>query len=225
MDLITHKIFISRDVVFHETIFPFHDHNSQTTQIDPFSTLALPHCIDEVNSTFQSMLSSSHHRPPTPTKTSPTSVDTSPISNYHTAFPMPDNFPSTSSISDNLMYDTALSSDALHNTVLASNILPIYVPKSVSMSSLICPPINTRKSTQTSNPPKYLHVYHCNLASSSCPVLSTSHDKVTAFPSGTPYCISKSLSYSNLSPHYQKFALTITTDIEPQFYHQAVQSS
>uniref|UniRef100_A0A2N9FZL4 Reverse transcriptase Ty1/copia-type domain-containing protein n=1 Tax=Fagus sylvatica TaxID=28930 RepID=A0A2N9FZL4_FAGSY len=195
MDLITHKIFISGDVVFHETIVPFQDHNSQTTQIDPFSTLVLPHCIDEVNSAFQPMLSSSHHRPPTPTKTSPTSTDPSPISDCHTVFPMPDNFLSTSSIPDSSMYDTALSSDALHNTVLASDILPIYVPESVSMSSLICPPVNTRKSTRTSNPPKYLHDYHCNLAAFFCPTLSTSHDKVTALT------------------------------LEPQFYHQAVQSS
>uniref|UniRef100_A0A2N9J0N1 CCHC-type domain-containing protein n=1 Tax=Fagus sylvatica TaxID=28930 RepID=A0A2N9J0N1_FAGSY len=153
MDLITHKIFISGDVVFHETIVPFQDHNSQTTQIDPFSTLVLPHCIDEIS------------------------------------------FLSTSSIPDSSMYDIALSSDALHNTVLASDILPIYVPESVSMSSLICPPVNTRKSTRTSNPPKYLHDYHCNLAAFFCPTLSTSHDKVTALT------------------------------LEPQFYHQAIQSS
>jgi hypothetical protein len=36
MDHLTHKVFISRDVIFHETIFPFHDQNSNTTQIDPF---------------------------------------------------------------------------------------------------------------------------------------------------------------------------------------------
>jgi hypothetical protein len=138
MDFTTHRIFISRDVIFHESIFPFHVPNSQTSQIDPFSTLVLPHCIDEVNSPFQPMLSSSHRSPPTPADT--LSTPASP-----TAFPIIDNFTSTSSTSHSLMYDTAVVSDTLYNIVVASDTLPLSIPESISMSSPICPPVNIKK--------------------------------------------------------------------------------
>ena len=210
MDLITHKIFISRDVTFHESIFPFHNLNSITSQIDPFSTLVLPHCIDEEHSSFQSMMPTSPPISPIPADTSLNLVD-------HIAFPIPDSMPSPSIDSHNSIPDTILDS-------AASVPLSHSVPVSDTLPSSNCPTVYIKKSTRSSNPPKYLHDYHCNLAASPCPDLSPSHDKATALPSGTPYCISKSLSYSNLSPHFRKYALAISTTIEPQFYHQTVHS-
>ena len=41
-DINEKQFFISRNVVFHETIFPFHKLNHDTDQIDPFSQLVLP---------------------------------------------------------------------------------------------------------------------------------------------------------------------------------------
>jgi hypothetical protein len=110
----------------------------------------------------------------------------------------------------NPISDIALTFDTLRTPDVASDVLPIFVSESVFMSPSLCPPVNTRKSTRTSHPPKYLHDYHCNLATSPYPAPSTSHDKVTASSSGTPYCLSNSLSYSHLSPHFRKFALAIT---------------
>ena len=209
MDLTTHKIFISRDVIFHESVFPFYN---------PFSTLVLPNCIDEVHSSFQPMMPTFPHIPSTSTSVSPIPVDTSPSIADHTALPILESMPSPPTDSHNSIPSTILDSTT-------SDMLSQFVPESVSMTSSNYPTVHIRKSTRSSNPPKYLHNYHCNLAASPYPDLSTSHDKATALPLGTPCCISKSLSYSNLSPHFRKYALAISTTIEPQFYHQAVQSS
>uniref|UniRef100_A0A2N9GZ55 Integrase catalytic domain-containing protein n=1 Tax=Fagus sylvatica TaxID=28930 RepID=A0A2N9GZ55_FAGSY len=100
----------------------------------------------------------------------------------------------------------------------------IFISRDIPVPSSNSPAVHIRKSTRPSNPPKYLHDYHCNLAASPCPDLSASPDKATALPSGKPYCISEYLSYSNLSLPFRKYALAISTAIEPQFYHQAVHS-
>ena len=42
-DIVNKEIFISRDVIFHETIFPFHSVVSQEILVDPFVDLVLPH--------------------------------------------------------------------------------------------------------------------------------------------------------------------------------------
>ena len=212
MDLTTHKIFISRDVIFHESVFPFYNLNSITSQINPFSTLVLPNCIDEVHSSFQPMMPTFPHIPSTSTSVSPIPVDTSPSIADHTALPILESMPSPPTDSHNSIPSTILDSTA-------SDMLSQFVPESVSMTSSNYPTVHIRKSTRSSNPPKYLQNYHCNLAASPYPDLSTSHDKATALPLGTPCCISKSLSYSNLSPHFRKYALAISTTIEPQFYH------
>ena len=42
-DVNTKQIFVSRDVVFHEEVFPFHSLTDAPTYIDPFLDLVLPH--------------------------------------------------------------------------------------------------------------------------------------------------------------------------------------
>lgn len=41
-DINTHEFFISRNVVFHENVFPFNKLNIETSVIDPFSTVVFP---------------------------------------------------------------------------------------------------------------------------------------------------------------------------------------
>ena len=60
-----------------------------------------------------------------------------------------------------------------------------------------------RKSTRISKPPAYLQAYKCN-----------------AVP--TKYPISNYISSHKLSPSYSHFCNSISTILEPQFYHQAV---
>ena len=133
MDLLTYRVFISRDVVFHETTFPFHNLNSKTSQINPFATLILPSCIDESSLSF---LPVSHHRPLAPTNI----ASASSASNVAPAsFALP--------ISDNL---TSSSPEFLHSLMPDTTTAPNPIE---SMSPVtIYPVVNTRKSTRSSHP-------------------------------------------------------------------------
>lgn len=42
LDLHTHEVFVSRDVVFHEKVFHFHEHTLETHIKDPFEHIPLP---------------------------------------------------------------------------------------------------------------------------------------------------------------------------------------
>lgn len=47
-DIYNKQVFTSRDVVFHEQIFPFHKTHNHTTVIDPFPTVALPTPVADI---------------------------------------------------------------------------------------------------------------------------------------------------------------------------------
>ena len=219
MDLMTYRVFISRDVVFHENIFPFHNLNFKTSQIDPFATLVLPSYIDEPDL---------HQPPASPVIASGFSASSTSdiafgffaqdIAFVSPALPMPDSLTSPSPALP--MSDTTIAPNPVRFALPT-----LLYPVESASPTLIYPVVNTRKSTRSSHPLRYLQDYHCNLAASPSPTLSTSKGKVTALPSsGTSHCISHSLSYCKLSPQFKKFALAISTNIEPQFYHQAVKS-
>ena len=139
LDLTTKNVFISRDVIFHETIFPFGI--AKSPAVDPF--------ISEVDSTSEGCLGpfvtpysvldmhndqSASCSDITP---SPSSV---PISTHHV--PLPDSLPSDST-------SVLLGSIPSINTNLAAEDQPL------------------RKSTRVHRPPTYLQDYACNAASGS----------------------------------------------------------
>jgi hypothetical protein len=97
---------------------------------------------------------------------------------------------------------------------------PIHVPTLEPY-----PLVPSRKSVRSHKPPGYLNDYYCNMITSTPHDLSSPSDQAPASnQSGTPYPLSHVLCYSKLSLSFRKYALAISTNPEPQFYHQAVQS-
>ncbi|XP_068647970.1 uncharacterized protein [Aristolochia californica] len=159
-DVETHQVFLSRDVVFHEEVFPFHTITNSTQLTDPFPDFVLPH--------------SSLHAPPFPDLDSSPLHDSPVISGVPVDDPPPPN-------------------------------LPTLVP-----SSSVVAPLQT--SIRATHPPHYLQDYHCNLITGS----SSSASSRTSYP------ISNSISYHALSDSHRNFVLNLSSQVEPQYYHQAV---
>lgn len=81
-------------------------------------------------------------------------------------------------------------------------------------SSINDAPMNSiavRRSSRAKNPLSYLRDFHCNLLINSQQV----SDKFS-------YPLSKYISYDCFSPGRCSFLLSVSSNFEPQFYHQAV---
>lgn len=158
-DVHTKQIFFSRDIVFHDKIFPFFSVKLNEPHANPFSTLVLP-----------SPHLSNSHIPPSPTM--------SPSTANSPSTPVPD-----------------------------STTIPPINPQHNADPSIL----PTRISNWPTQPPSYLRDYHCNLLSH-----SPTHSKHTL------YLLSQVLPYDTLSPDHKHFALTVSSQFEPRFYHEAV---
>lgn len=168
-DLEKQELFTSRDVIFHEQIFPFHNKSICTSTPDPFPNLSLP---------LSQPLSSPHF------------IDDEP---FHT---------------------TTLTTDNSHETtdfpqtqITSIDNLPEHVPDIIPTS--ITPPTSNKRSKRPSHPPNYLKDFHCNIATAD-PIITSPHN------------LAKYMSYTNLSQSHKAFALAVSIESEPQFYHQAV---
>ena len=73
-----------------------------------------------------------------------------------------------------------------------------------------------RRSARTTKPPSYLKAYHYNQVKFVAIPSSSNH------VSGISHPLQSYLSYTNLSSSYKSFCCTISSIIEPIFYHQAI---
>jgi len=114
----------------------------------------------------------------------------------------------------------SVTHDPNHVPIFSS---PTNPPSSTEgLVSLNPPLLVSRKSTRTRRPPDYLQQHHCHLASTSPePFSQASHSA----NSSIPFPLSSSVSYANLSSSFKHFCLSISSEVEPQYYHQVVKSA
>jgi hypothetical protein len=170
-DLSTKTIFISRDVIFHESVFPYHPN------------FKLSHII--------------HHN----------IVLSNPIPDYD------DNSVSIPNHVTDIVNNPVLS---ISNDVSSPNNHETHLD---SVRNTHIPSIPIRKSSRIKQKPGYLQNFHCQMATTS----SLSSPSIHPMDSGIPYNLSSVISYDKLSPSYKHYLLSVSTHVEPQYYHQAVQ--
>jgi hypothetical protein len=175
-DLTSKTHVISRDVHFHESVFPF----AYPHQFKSDGCIVLPHSLsDAQNSNVSSPFSASNNFPRDSISPPPIPFVSSPI---------PDSAPN-------------------------------YVPESSIISVPSCIP--SRKSTWQKCRPGYLQQYHCNLTTQSPNSVAPKSDN--SVPS-ILFPLNSFLNYSMLFDSSKHFSLAISSQVEPQFFHQAVSS-
>ncbi|XP_031280999.1 uncharacterized protein LOC116139474 [Pistacia vera] len=118
--------------------------------------------------------------------------------------------------SDQALFISDLDSSPVHDPLVpsgdtstsAANIPINDTPATDSSSTGVV----LRKSTRMIHQPHYLKDYHCNLLVGSSTPASTS----------AYYPISNYISYHGLSDFHRQFLLSVSSQVEPQYYHQAV---
>jgi hypothetical protein len=200
-DLSTKQIFMSRDVIFYEHLFPFHISQHFHTAHNNAS-LVLPHPITDMSAPISFVFFDIDN-----TTNSPLST--------HSFTPLPDGS-SPTSLSNSLPFG--------HNTHPSSTVDNSLPPASVISPENVIPdpPSPTlRKSTRILKPPSYLQEFHCNNASLLAP--SPSSTLTNQGTASTNFPLSNFLSYSKLAPGYQSFVLNASTIREPTSFHEASQ--
>uniref|UniRef100_A0A2N9FQ47 Reverse transcriptase Ty1/copia-type domain-containing protein n=1 Tax=Fagus sylvatica TaxID=28930 RepID=A0A2N9FQ47_FAGSY len=135
LNLTTHQYLISRDVVFHENVFPF---KSDTSSISDYPQVSTSHDFLTLPTDFLSS----------------TSVEEPSSCSFPISFP--------NTISDTL--HSSSSTNPCSSSSPSSSCSTSAIPASVSEFPPESSPIPLRKSNRTSKPPTYLQDYHCQMA-------------------------------------------------------------
>lgn len=196
LHLDTNIISVSRNVIFHETIFPFKAdlHSSPSSDVLGHNILPLPIPAVLDSSTLNHIIS--------------------PSSNVSSAHVSP------SASASNSGYVSASSSglaSASHSSPNAKH----HVPSSVTGGNPAVPATQPVVSLHNARPrrsakaPGYLLDYHCSMAQ-----LVTLPPKLFT----TPYPLSSILTHSNLNLSYKSYILSISVETESKSFKQAILS-
>jgi len=186
--------FLSRDVHFHESIFPFLSFFSPA--VPPSNSITHPLPSSLPHSIFIPTPPPSHPSLPSlppspvlPTNQSPSQKNLAPCS------PPPTPSPPQTFISPLLLSPATLPSHP-------SSVSPFY------------------RSTRTRRAPEYLQDYHCHQTTLTPPIPLL--NQLLCSPSRTTSPLHNTISYQHFSPTYKAFSTTISTHIEPKTYKQSL---
>ncbi|MCH81484.1 retrovirus-related Pol polyprotein from transposon TNT 1-94 [Trifolium medium] len=215
-DLKSKEIFLSRDVVFFEYIFPYA--SSTNNSGNQSSSNASHHSIifDDIDFTpspeSSSIPSFDHHdcssssQQPSLTPSSiPTSHD---LSNPNTQI--------NSSPHTNTSSQTQSTNDISNNPSLSPSFHTPPINKSLHNNNPVTNPI--RKSNRISHPPSYLQDYHHSIKNHTVNCVS----QLPPSSSQCKYPLSSFISYNHISSAQKHYALNISTLSEPSTYEEAM---
>ncbi|XP_075633672.1 uncharacterized protein LOC142606162 [Castanea sativa] len=228
-NLHTRKISVSRDIIFHESIFPFSSSYKSLLFDSPPLSLPLPNSFDPFFYPSSRHKSVSTEAPPLgpispsshatnhseDSSTPPSSILIGslpiPLDSLDSTVPPAQSSPLDSNVP--LIQSTSLPVDPHGQSPLSAQ--PAQSPSDQPPQSTTPPSIHPlRKSTRISHKPAYLDAYQCHKVSSNL---------VSQVPSTTAFPISSYLSSHKLSPKHLHFFNMISSIAEPKFYHQAIQ--
>ncbi|GAU40777.1 hypothetical protein TSUD_26570 [Trifolium subterraneum] len=197
-DLKSKELFISRDVVFFENVFPYCDKKHNINE--PSSSRVTSDSYDDLTFLHHS------HTPPhhtTSSKNQHITLTDNPQTNHPPYTPNP---PSTSIQTNHPTITSPPSNLDSHQ--------PNQIPQPISNTNH-----HIRKSLRQSKPPGYLQDYHCNL------LTNLLHDSSTDTLQSTSQCkfpLSDFISYDHVSNAHKHFALNLSTLTEPTSYEEAM---
>ncbi|KAL4334975.1 hypothetical protein GQ457_07G002860 [Hibiscus cannabinus] len=191
----THTIVISRNVVFHENIFPFHTVASIDSLIDPFPDTVLPRFVHG-----HSHIAQDDSIPQRSVATEAIEDDIEEVQDHEFATEEIQNHEFAEEVQNHEVEDTGSDHADVHEAY--NGVADVH-------AEVVVPVI--RRSSRISSKPSYLQQYLCN--------------NVSETPSSCLYPIENHISTSQLSPEYADYIFNISLPYEPVFYHQAVKFS
>ena len=224
LNLFTKRIFISRDVIFHETVFPFVS--------DPYSSFShsnipLPHLFPLVASPHNPLVSfptSDSITDAIPAQDQVIQSESEPISTAPIPDPIPSHFSSL------LVLETQSPNEVVSmppsDHVPGNPTTPNADADVVPNLDIVPPNPSLRSSQRISKPLAYLQSYKCSSIHCDQSSHSTSSIKLgsSSPTSGIKYPLSTYLTTSKLSPSFANFCSLITNIPEPKSYFEAIKN-